>query len=335
MPVSQVPVAWLLQKANDMFPEGQGGRRRFAKDGAAAEMTNELLDNATSAIFELFKQRGYNPKKPEEVKAKLGYALDRYEGAAYLVTGAMHLPLLSQPEAVLIGKRINNIIGASGPIGSKLIKLRKRGKAAAPQITALLRAPATLNLELPPRKSTAPPAPPPAPPPPPVPPPPSAATRASSAELYEKVFGSIEAAKAAATAERYENSRHFLARIIEAENEGDDASEWRMDYDEDGVEIQRLQYKRMLKQLHEAFPELELQVPQLLEGVHADEHNSRACPCGTGRLPQWPWVTAMPGKGFCECPESSYYLGCARSDWIPKDLPYISGPGGTSCIDWA
>ena len=50
MPVSQVPVAWLLLKANDMFPEGQGGPRRFAKGGTAAEMTNKLLENATAAI---------------------------------------------------------------------------------------------------------------------------------------------------------------------------------------------------------------------------------------------------------------------------------------------
>ena len=37
----------------------------------------------------------------------------------------MNLPLLSQPEAALIGKRITNIIGASGPVGSKLKALRK------------------------------------------------------------------------------------------------------------------------------------------------------------------------------------------------------------------
>ena len=145
----------------------------------------------------------------------------------------------------------------------------------------------------------------------------------------------MEAAKAAATADRYEASMHFLARILEAEKDGDDASEMWIDYDEDGVEIRRLQYKRMLKQLSEAFPELELQVSQLVEGVRADEYNSRACPCGTGRLPQWPWVAAMPGKGFCDCSDSSYYLGCARSDWIPGELPYISGPGGQSSIDWA
>ena len=89
-------MAMLLQKANAMFPEGQGRPRAFARDGAAAEKTNELLENVTVAIEKLFKQRGYDPKKPAEVKAKLGYALDRYEAAAYLATGAMHLPLLSQ-----------------------------------------------------------------------------------------------------------------------------------------------------------------------------------------------------------------------------------------------
>ena len=55
MAVPQVPVKWLLQKANDMFPEGQGGPRRFAKGGTAAEMTNELLENATAAIDKLFR----------------------------------------------------------------------------------------------------------------------------------------------------------------------------------------------------------------------------------------------------------------------------------------
>ena len=144
-----------MQKADGMFPEGQGGPRAFTKDGDAKEKTNELLENALLAIEKLFKQRGYDPKKPEEKKARLGYALDMYEAAAYLLTGAMHLPLISQPEAWTIGKRIKTIIGASGPIGSKLIKLRKRGKAAAPQIAALLQAPSTLNLAPPPRNTRA------------------------------------------------------------------------------------------------------------------------------------------------------------------------------------
>ena len=34
--MSQVPVEWLLQKADGMFPEGQGGPRAFAKAGVEA-----------------------------------------------------------------------------------------------------------------------------------------------------------------------------------------------------------------------------------------------------------------------------------------------------------
>jgi hypothetical protein len=36
----------LLQKAACMFPEGNGAPKAFTKDGAAAEKTNELLENA-------------------------------------------------------------------------------------------------------------------------------------------------------------------------------------------------------------------------------------------------------------------------------------------------
>ena len=85
---------------------------------AAAKKTNELLENASFAIEKLWDQRGYDPKKPDVVKAKLGYELDRYEATAYLLTGAMHLPLISPPEAKYIGKRINNIIGTSGSVES-------------------------------------------------------------------------------------------------------------------------------------------------------------------------------------------------------------------------
>ena len=55
----------LLQKADGMFPEGVGGRRAFARDGTAAELTNELLENASKAIEKLWNQRGYDPKKPD------------------------------------------------------------------------------------------------------------------------------------------------------------------------------------------------------------------------------------------------------------------------------
>ena len=36
----QVPVDWLVLKADAMFPEDVGAKRAFAKEGAAAEKTN-------------------------------------------------------------------------------------------------------------------------------------------------------------------------------------------------------------------------------------------------------------------------------------------------------
>ena len=51
----------LLLKADGMFPEGAGRPRAFVRDGDAAEKTNGLLEIAVLAIFELWKQRGYDP----------------------------------------------------------------------------------------------------------------------------------------------------------------------------------------------------------------------------------------------------------------------------------
>ena len=174
---------WLVRKLDHMLPEGHGGPRAFAREGAAAPLTNGLLENASAAVDTLWKQRGYHPTKPEVTKARLGYALDTYEAGAYLVTGAMHKPLISPFEAKYVGKRIKNIIGKGGSIGKELVKLRKRGKVTAPQVTEVLQAKASLNFEPPPRDAPTPapaPAPAPIPPqptlPPPTPPPPSAPT---------------------------------------------------------------------------------------------------------------------------------------------------------------
>lgn len=139
----------MLKKSELMFPEGVGAPRAFVKDAGAVEKTNELLENATNAIKRLWEQRGYDPKKPDEIKSKLGYPLDKYEAVAYLVTGALSLPLLSPQEAGMVGKRINNVIGVSGTIGAKLKALRRRGKSTMPQCDALLQATATLNLQPP------------------------------------------------------------------------------------------------------------------------------------------------------------------------------------------
>ena len=57
-----------------MLPEGVGRRRAFVKTGTAAPLTNELLENSKLAVEKLWKQRGYDPKKPEVIKARLGYA---------------------------------------------------------------------------------------------------------------------------------------------------------------------------------------------------------------------------------------------------------------------
>ena len=164
---------WLLRKADGMFPEGVGARRAFVGNERAAEMTNELLENAWTAIKELWKQRNYDPPtKPEEIAERLGYPLDKYEATAWLALGAMRLPLLSQPEAWAIGKRIINIVGPSGSVGAKLKAWRKRGKVTAAQCAALLQAKTKLNLEVPPPRKKNAPRPEPSPPPPPEPSPP-------------------------------------------------------------------------------------------------------------------------------------------------------------------
>ena len=155
-PASQVSVGYLLSKIDGMLPEGVGKRRAFVKTGPASPLTNELLENAKLAVEKLWKQRSYDPKKPEAIKAKLGYACDQYEASAYLVTGALHKPLISHEEAKYIGKRITNIIGKSGSVGKQLVPLKKRGAASAPQIRALLLQPAALNFEPPPRAAPAP-----------------------------------------------------------------------------------------------------------------------------------------------------------------------------------
>ena len=212
-------------------------------------------------------------------------------------------------------------------IGTQLKKLRKRGKSTASQCAALLQATAALNLAPPPRASFAPPPP---PPPPPVllpPPAPAASTRAASADLEERLFGSEEAAIASGLASRYEEARNWLVgcqedaarEAVEGRAEGDE-DPW-AGYDHENTERVELLYKQQLRRLAAAFPELELNVAEQLMGMHANEHNSKTCDCGHGKLARWPFMLQLNDHGWCECENSGYWTICDRGEWVEAGAP--------------
>ena len=102
-------MAVLLDTADSMFPEGQNSApMAITIKGDAAALTNGLLVDASSAVGQLFEARGYDPKKPEVTKAKLGYALDTYDGTAYVMMRHLKMPMPSADDAAIIGKRIAN-----------------------------------------------------------------------------------------------------------------------------------------------------------------------------------------------------------------------------------
>lgn len=314
----------ILDAAEVMFPEGVNrGPTAYPRRDAAAEKSNELLVNAEAAVDALWKRRGYDPKKPEVIKAKLGYALDRYEAAAYLVTGAVHLPLLSQPEAMLVGKRIKNITGPSGTIGSKLKGLRKRGKVAAPQIAALLRAPATLNLDPPPRRAAPPPPPPPPPAPPLQPPRPQMPARptqaAARAEGVIGVSPNEEMAHAVEAADHLEDAWREVDNWLEPCEEGDDDYEDYISWCEE-VDFLTLRYSIALRRLWRATPELQqwsVQPKQLAQGARAADWNSTPCACGGGGRLDLPFVVRRPEWGFCECEDAHWHV-CSEREAITR-----------------
>lgn len=117
----------LQQMADSMFPEGTGRPKAVAKAGSPAQLTNGLIVDAKEAVDALWKARGYLNMKPKQRKEKLGYSLDREEALGYLVTSALHMPLLSPEEARTIGKRAGSL-----PVFSKLAESKKRSTRAAP-----------------------------------------------------------------------------------------------------------------------------------------------------------------------------------------------------------
>ena len=88
----------MLLLAQEIFPEGQGRPNGRAKLAAVATLTNGLVVGAKAAVAELFKGRGYDPRRPEYTKQQLGYALDQYEAIAIVITRALGYPLLSEEE---------------------------------------------------------------------------------------------------------------------------------------------------------------------------------------------------------------------------------------------
>ena len=82
-----------------MVPEGLGRPRAAPKDGPAAPLINALLVNGKGAADALWRERGYDSMRPDEIKERLGYALDREDATGYVVTSALNKPLLSPDEA--------------------------------------------------------------------------------------------------------------------------------------------------------------------------------------------------------------------------------------------
>ena len=102
-------------RADNLFPESKGAPKAVAEVGGTASLNNLLVVRAKEGIDDLWKARGYLKMKTAQRKQRLGYSLDREEALGYLVTSALHMPLLSPDEARTIGKRAGSL-----PIFSKL-----------------------------------------------------------------------------------------------------------------------------------------------------------------------------------------------------------------------
>ena len=123
-----------------MFLEGVGKPKTVGKNGAAAKLTNGLVVYAKEAVDALWKARGYHKMKPKHREEKLGYQLDREEALGYLVTSALHMPLLLPEEARMIGKRAGSL-----SVFTKLAEFQKRGTTASPPCVSLLAEAAPLS----------------------------------------------------------------------------------------------------------------------------------------------------------------------------------------------
>ena len=109
MPCAQ---AVLLQLLQEMFPEGQGKPNAKAKLKGVVPKINALFVNAKEAVSKFFKARGYDPKRPQYTKEKLGFALDQYEAIAFVTVRVMGYALFAPEgeEVRTIAKRCNNLL---------------------------------------------------------------------------------------------------------------------------------------------------------------------------------------------------------------------------------
>ena len=347
----QVSVDFLLQTADYMFPLGKGAPRAMPKVDGAAPLIHTLLFNAKNAVDALWKQRGWDPKKPEKTKAALGYALDQEEAAAYVVTSALHKPLLSPIEARYIGRRINNLAGPCGSITSKLAKLRKRAKAAAPQVAALLQAAAALSFAPPPHQSAASsraPAPAPPPEPPPAPPP-------DAAEVQEQLGPKDRLRRRAAAAAMQGCSARALGARLIPDLAALFGSRPAAEAIHEVVEIEVLEralardrndphdtrnYEAVLKDYKAALAKIKKQIPGV---VCCDAFESGGCAhgmlceCGWLQAP-WPWIPYRLEGPFCDChmQDRSVWQGAAGYRcWSSEDASELypdAGPHHGSAI---
>ena len=324
-----------------MFPEGVGAAVLTVEVDKVAKQINGLLVDAKAAVKSFWTARGYDPKRPEITKQKLGYALDQEEALGALVVRAMGMAPLFDNYARVIGKRVNNMLT---PVNTKLKALKKSGARAEPDRLALLQAAAALNLDPPPpesRKRSAP-EPPAEPAPQPashqaartvVPDPPSSkpvepvpmdlplSMRCSCCFAHKlracparSVQGSLPAALAIYAAVECEQLgvNGTDDDFVDSDDE---------DYDEPTERLKMAaynQYTDLLKALKTSFPSI-VCCRNFATGECGHDQPCR-CIDGEGRRPRFPWMLYGPGSRFCpDCRRKegdTRQLWCKPHEWV-------------------
>jgi hypothetical protein len=329
-----------------MFLEGVGKPKTVGKNGAAAKLTNGLVVYAKEAVDALWKARGYHKMKPKQREEKLGYQLDREEALGYLITSALHMPLLLPEEARMIGKRAGSL-----SVFTKLAEFKKKGTTASPPCVSLLAEAAPLSFSFKrPRASPTPPTPLLASPPPPslpLPPPSLPMPEADDRVKYLHPDGCRVDGKWVWSDNSIPGYRGCPG--MECCSDGGGCfwnpekppcipSDHRPDHlfrspkAAEAAELaERLEFLSKGWQDDEGgqfFDEEEIEIKSVrhkyaLRRLHASfpevadqEHHSRPCPCGRGALAMWPWVVQTAQLGFCECDMALWERQLWRSEWV-------------------